>query len=115
MLRVRNQRPSKARRPYAAVLNVTNTVASNNVLARGRRENRQGTQVRPPAADSSNRNVVFEDGVFQVKQKHKETKITNFSQWMDAFLIYASIYWKKHILQVISLLRYMSTIKRGSL
>lgn len=57
MLRVRNQRASKARSPYAAVLNGTNTVASNSVLARGRRGNRRGGQVRPPVANSSNINA----------------------------------------------------------
>lgn len=225
MLRVRNQRASKARNPYAAVPNGTNTVASNSVLARGRRGNRRGGQVRPPVANSSNINapptpathasieagqgmsrsgmigmipynmppivnptpdaasalsshvptnmnqgtenylennidtpnpfnsvtsilgshvsqalkdtiwngefvqlsklllqepftemqnqIVFEGGVFQVKPKNKETKITNFSQWMDAFFIYASISLEKHPLQAISLLRYMSTIERG--
>ncbi|XP_052675705.1 uncharacterized protein LOC128157272 isoform X1 [Crassostrea angulata] len=49
MLRVRNQRASKARSPYAAVPNGANTVASNSVLARGRRGNRRGGQVRQPA------------------------------------------------------------------
>uniref|UniRef100_A0A8W8JXY7 Uncharacterized protein n=1 Tax=Magallana gigas TaxID=29159 RepID=A0A8W8JXY7_MAGGI len=48
MLRVRNQRASKARSPYAAVPNGTNTVASSSVLARGRRGNRRGGQVRQP-------------------------------------------------------------------
>nr|XP_034328370.1 uncharacterized protein LOC117689929 [Crassostrea gigas] len=48
MLRVRNQRASKARSPYAAVPNGTNTVASRSVLARGRRGNRRGGQVRQP-------------------------------------------------------------------
>lgn len=58
MPRVRNQRASKARSPYAAVSNGTNTVASNNVLARGRRGNRRGIQVRPSVADSSNINAL---------------------------------------------------------
>ncbi|XP_052693349.1 uncharacterized protein LOC128171593 isoform X2 [Crassostrea angulata] len=48
MLRVRNQRASKARSPYASVPNGTNTVASSSVLARGRRGNRRGGQVRQP-------------------------------------------------------------------
>uniref|UniRef100_A0A8W8LSW6 Uncharacterized protein n=1 Tax=Magallana gigas TaxID=29159 RepID=A0A8W8LSW6_MAGGI len=48
MLRVRNQRASKARSPYAAKPNGTNTVASSSVLARGRRGNRRGGQVRQP-------------------------------------------------------------------
>uniref|UniRef100_A0A8W8K213 Uncharacterized protein n=1 Tax=Magallana gigas TaxID=29159 RepID=A0A8W8K213_MAGGI len=48
MLRVRNQRASKARSPYAAVPNGTNTVASSSVLARCRRGNRRGGQVRQP-------------------------------------------------------------------
>lgn len=43
---------SKARSPYAAVSNGTNSVASNSILARGRR----GGQVRPPDVDSSNIN-----------------------------------------------------------
>lgn len=238
MLRVRNQRASKARSPYAAVPNGTNTVASSSVLARGRRGNRRGGQVRQPVANISNINapptqatpptpaapttlatqasteagqgmsrsgmigmiphnmppivnptpdapsalsshvptnmhqgtenylennidtpnpfnsvtsilgshvsqalkdkiwngefvhlnklllqepctemqnqIVFDGGVFQVKPKNKETKIANFSQWMDAFFIYASIYLEKHPLQAISLFRYMSTIKRGA-
>ncbi|XP_052711627.1 uncharacterized protein LOC128185949 isoform X3 [Crassostrea angulata] len=54
MLRVRNQRASKARSPYAAVPNGTNTVASSSVLARGRRGNRRGGQVRQPVANISN-------------------------------------------------------------
>nr|XP_034331662.1 uncharacterized protein LOC117690930 [Crassostrea gigas] len=53
MLRVRNQRASKARSPYAAVPNGTNTVASSSVLARGRR----GGQLRQPVANSSNINA----------------------------------------------------------
>ncbi|XP_034339178.1 uncharacterized protein [Magallana gigas] len=57
MLRVRNQRASKARSPYAAVPNGANTVASNSVLARGRRGNRRGGQVRQPVANSSNINA----------------------------------------------------------
>eukprot|EP00105_Crassostrea_gigas_P006364 XP_011420273.1 PREDICTED: uncharacterized protein LOC105323025 isoform X2 [Crassostrea gigas] len=57
MLRVRNQRASKARSPYAAVPNGANTVASNSVLARGRRGNRRGGQVRRPVANSSNINA----------------------------------------------------------
>nr|XP_034311277.1 uncharacterized protein LOC117680502 [Crassostrea gigas] len=57
MLRVRNQRASKARSPYAAVPNGANTVASSSVLARGRRGNRRGGQVRQPVANSSNINA----------------------------------------------------------
>nr|XP_034320929.1 uncharacterized protein LOC117687823 isoform X2 [Crassostrea gigas] len=57
MLRVRNQRASKARSPYAAVPNGTNTVASSSVLARGRRGNRRGGQVRQPVANISNFNA----------------------------------------------------------
>uniref|UniRef100_A0A8W8IPF9 SGNH hydrolase-type esterase domain-containing protein n=1 Tax=Magallana gigas TaxID=29159 RepID=A0A8W8IPF9_MAGGI len=57
MLRVRNQRASKARSPYAAVPNGTNTVASSSVLARGRRGNRRGGQVRQPVANISNINA----------------------------------------------------------
>ncbi|XP_034330884.2 uncharacterized protein [Magallana gigas] len=57
MLRVRNQRASKARSPYAAVPNGTNSVASSSVLARGRRGNRRGGQVRQPVANISNINA----------------------------------------------------------
>ncbi|XP_052698954.1 uncharacterized protein LOC128176572 isoform X4 [Crassostrea angulata] len=57
MLRVWNQRASKARSPYAAVPNGTNTVASSSVLARGRRGNRRGGQVRQPVANISNINA----------------------------------------------------------
>lgn len=46
MLRVKNQRASKARSQYTAVSNETKTVASNSALARGRRGNRRGGQVR---------------------------------------------------------------------
>lgn len=56
MLRVRNQRASKAISLYAAVSNGANTVTSNNVLPRGPRGNRRGSQVRPSVADSSNIN-----------------------------------------------------------
>lgn len=54
MLRVKNQRASKARSPYAAMSNVTNTMCCHEVVEEiaVRR-----TQVRPPVADSSNRNA----------------------------------------------------------
>lgn len=57
MLRVRNQSESKARSPYAAVPNRANTVVSSSVLARGRRGNRRGGQVRQPVVNSSNINA----------------------------------------------------------
>lgn len=54
MLRVKNQMASKARSPYAAMSNVTITMCCHEVVEEivVRR-----TQVRPPVADSSNRNA----------------------------------------------------------
>ncbi|XP_062591086.1 uncharacterized protein LOC134252606 [Saccostrea cucullata] len=58
--------------------------------------------------------IVFEDGAFQLKPKTKEQKIVNISQWVDAFLIYGSIYLVKHPTEALSLFRYTATIKRGA-
>lgn len=58
--------------------------------------------------------VVFEDGIFQVKPKQKEQKISNLSQWLDAFAIFASVYLVKHPTQAIPMFRYMALIKRGA-
>jgi hypothetical protein len=64
---------------------------------------------------SSHQNhVVFEDGAFQGKPKQKEQKISNLSQWIDAFAIFASVYLVKHPSQAIPLFRYMALIKRGA-
>lgn len=52
MLREKNFKASKARSPYVAVSNGANRVASNNAIARGRRGNRRGSQVKPSVADS---------------------------------------------------------------
>jgi hypothetical protein len=55
---------------------------------------------------SSHQNhVVFEDGAFQVKPKQKEQKISNLSQWIDAFAIFASVYLVKHPSQAIPFFR----------
>ena len=58
--------------------------------------------------------MVFEDGIGQVKPKQKEQKISNFSQWLDAFTIFASVYFVKHPMQAIPMFRYMALIKRGA-
>ena len=58
--------------------------------------------------------VVFEDGIVQVKPKQKEQKISNLSQWLDAFAIFASVYLVKHPTQAIPIFRYMALIKRGA-
>jgi hypothetical protein len=43
-------------------------------------------------AKSQQNHVVFENGVIQVKQNTKEQTITNISQWIDAFTIFALVY-----------------------
>jgi hypothetical protein len=69
----------------------------------------------PQEPRSENQNqLVFEEGVFVLKPKHAEKKIANFLQWLDAFLVYASIYVQKHPSQAIPLLRYISTMKKGA-
>ena len=57
--------------------------------------------------------VVFEDGIVQVKPKQKEQNISNLSEWLDAFAIFASIHLVKHPMQAIPMFRYMTLIKRG--
>ena len=54
------------------------------------------------------------DGEIKIKQKQKERKITNISEWTDAFLIYMAIYIKRYPDHTQGLLKYFSTIRTGA-
>ena len=54
------------------------------------------------------------DGEIKIKQKQKEKKITNISEWTDAFLIYMAIYIKRYPDHTQELLKYFSTIRTGA-
>lgn len=66
--------------------------------------------LQEPSTEIQNQNCFGKVVLFKLIQKNKETKISNFFQWMGAFFIHASIYLEKHLLQAISLLGYKSTI-----
>ena len=58
--------------------------------------------------------LVFEDGEIKIKNKSKDKKIVNISEWTDSFLIYAAIYLKKFPQHVQGILKYISSIRLGA-
>lgn len=58
--------------------------------------------------------LVFEDGQMKVKLKSKGKKITNISEWTDAFLIFLAIYLKKFPEQTQAMLKNLSSIRLGA-
>lgn len=73
-----------------------------------------GTLLFHDPSSTQQNHIVFEDGVFQVEPKHKKQTISNISQWLDAFAIFASVYLVKYPTEGIPLFRYMALIKRGA-
>ena len=66
-----------------------------------------------PTSTQQNK-AVFEDSIVQVKPTQNEQKISNLSQWLDAFAIFASVYLVKHPMQAIPMFRYTTLIKSGA-
>lgn len=58
--------------------------------------------------------LVFEDGQIKVKPNSKEKKITNISEWTDAFLIFSAVYLKKFPEQTQAMLKFLSSIRLGA-
>lgn len=58
--------------------------------------------------------LVFEDGQIKVKPNSKEKKITNISEWTDAFLIFSAVYLKKFPEQTQAMLKQCLMLKFNS-
>lgn len=65
------------------------------------------------AVDQSKALVVDNSGNINVKQTNKRT-ITDISTWIDAFLIFASIYIRAHPEAMQGILKYMANVKLGA-
>lgn len=103
------QRPTVAEQPGTSVLeeNATNSLVSvandsgANILLSTKEKLWSNDYIdlakllhTDPSVEKHHQ-LVFEDGQIKVKPKSKEKKITNISEWTDAFLILSAIYFKK--------------------
>ena len=64
--------------------------------------------------EDESKRLAIRDGTIVIDAKKENTKITNISQWTDAFIIFFAIYVTAHPTTTSALLKYMRTVRLGA-